>query len=173
MHTIESAASGRSKCRGCNQAIAKDSLRFGERLPNPFADGEMTHWYHIDCAAFRRPHQFAEVINEYNGQLDTGRLTKVVEQGQQHERLERLCGAERAPSGRARCRACRQTIDRDHWRLALQYFEETGFNPAGYIHISCAGEYFGTALIMDRVRHFAASLSTEELTEIESSLNEQ
>ena len=39
-HLIEPAASGRAKCRGCQRPIQKDELRFGERVPNPFADGE-------------------------------------------------------------------------------------------------------------------------------------
>jgi hypothetical protein len=61
-HTIERASSGRAKCRGCGQAIPKDTLRLGERLPNLFADdgGEMTHWYHVACAAYRRPEAFLE-----------------------------------------------------------------------------------------------------------------
>ena len=40
-HVIEPAASGRAKCRGCGEKIAKGKLRFGERLPNPFGDGDI------------------------------------------------------------------------------------------------------------------------------------
>ena len=47
-HTIEPAASGRTKCRGCGEPIAKGELGFGERLPHPFADdGDMTLRFHI------------------------------------------------------------------------------------------------------------------------------
>ena len=53
--TFEHATSGRAKCRGCGQAIARGELRFGEKLPNPFAEGEMTHWFHPMCAAYKRP----------------------------------------------------------------------------------------------------------------------
>src|SRR5688500_16765560 len=41
-HIIEPASSGRAKCRSCDQPIAKGELRFGERQPNAFGDGEMT-----------------------------------------------------------------------------------------------------------------------------------
>ena len=54
-HVIETASSGRAKCRGCGEKIAAGELRFGERLPNPFAEGETTHWFHLECAAFKRP----------------------------------------------------------------------------------------------------------------------
>ena len=52
-HVFEEASSGRSKCRGCGVPIAKGELRFGERLPNPFGEGEVTHWFHPMCAAWK------------------------------------------------------------------------------------------------------------------------
>ena len=54
-HVFEPAASGRAKCRGCGQALPKGEVRFGEKLANPFAEGEMTHWFHPLCAAYKRP----------------------------------------------------------------------------------------------------------------------
>jgi hypothetical protein len=46
-HVIEPASSGRAKCRGCDRPIAKGELRFGERQPNAFGEGEMTLWFHL------------------------------------------------------------------------------------------------------------------------------
>ena len=63
-HVLEPASSGRAKCRGCGVAIKKGELRLGERLPNPFAEGEMTHWYHPVCAAYKRPETFLEVAED-------------------------------------------------------------------------------------------------------------
>ena len=54
-HVLEPAASGRAKCRACQRPIAQGELRFGERLPNPYAEGEMTLWFHPACAGFQRP----------------------------------------------------------------------------------------------------------------------
>ena len=59
-HVIEPASSGRAKCRSCDQPIAKGELRFGERQPNAFGDGEMTLWFHLPCAAYSRPEPFLE-----------------------------------------------------------------------------------------------------------------
>ena len=47
-HTIEPEASGRAGCRGCGAKIAQGELRFGERLPSPFAESALvTHWFHL------------------------------------------------------------------------------------------------------------------------------
>jgi hypothetical protein len=50
-HVFEPAASGRAKCRGCAQPIQRGELRFGERLPNPFAEGRFSPggFVHFDC----------------------------------------------------------------------------------------------------------------------------
>ena len=61
-HTIEPAASARAKCRGCGEKIAAGDLRFGESLPNPFAEGETHHWYHLECGAMKRPEPFLEAL---------------------------------------------------------------------------------------------------------------
>ena len=61
-HTIEPATTGRAKCRGCGEAIPAGMLRFGETVPNAFGEGEATHWFHLDCGAFRRPHPFLEAV---------------------------------------------------------------------------------------------------------------
>src|SRR5256885_15367487 len=63
-HLFETATSGRSRCRGCAQAIERGELRFGERLPNAFAEGEMTVWFHPHCAAYKRPEPFLQALEE-------------------------------------------------------------------------------------------------------------
>ena len=64
-HTFEVAKTGRARCRGCGQPIAARTVRFGERVPNPFADeegSETTLWYHVACAAFMRPDPFLQTL---------------------------------------------------------------------------------------------------------------
>ena len=80
-HIIEEAKSGRSKCHGCGNPIAKGELRFGERLPNPFADdSEMTLWFHIVCGAMRRPASFEEMLAD-KPLDDSDDLAMLVRQG--------------------------------------------------------------------------------------------
>ena len=49
--TIETAKTGRAKCRACRQPIEKGALRFGEEQPSAFAEGLQMAWYHLACAA--------------------------------------------------------------------------------------------------------------------------
>lgn len=52
---IELSPSGRSKCRACQKNIEKGSVRLGVSVPNPFGEGEATHYYHLECGAWRQP----------------------------------------------------------------------------------------------------------------------
>jgi hypothetical protein len=170
-HVIEPASSGRAKCRGCGERIAAGELRFGERLPNPFADGEMTHWFHLECAAFQRPEPFLETLEARGVSLDEReRLESEARRGLAHRRLPRVSGAERSPSGRAKCRSCRETIAKDAWRITLVFWEEGRFEPSGFIHAGCAQSYFETTDLMSRVRRFSPVLTDDDLGELREEL---
>jgi hypothetical protein len=114
-HVIEHASSGRAKCRSCDQPIAKGELRFGERQPNAFGDGEMTLWFHLPCGAYSRPEPFLEAqsASPAGGELDA--LKAAARFGIEHRRVPRLHGAERAASGRASCRSCLELIGKGCW----------------------------------------------------------
>lgn len=174
-HTIEYAASGRAKCRGCGGKIEKGTLRFGERQPNAFGDGEMTLWFHPQCAAYKRPEPILEALHDaMSGAAAPPELADIAEAlkaaaefGVEHRRLPRVNGADRAPTGRARCRSCRELIDKDTWRIGLVFFEEYRFQPSGFIHAGCARDYLGTVDLIERVQHFSPGLGVVELTELE------
>ncbi|MDJ0956295.1 MAG: hypothetical protein QNI91_05550 [Arenicellales bacterium] len=161
-HVIEPASSGRAKCRGCGEKIDKGVLRFGERAPNPFGEGEATYWFHLTCAACRRPDEFLTVEQP---EMDP-KVRLMAEAGRDHYRLARIRRAERAPSGRAKCRHCREAIPAGSWRIALEIWEEARFSPMGFIHMSCSKDYFGTADILPRIKHFTPGLSPADLGEI-------
>jgi hypothetical protein len=173
-HVIEAAASGRAKCRGCDQAIAKGELRFGERLPNAFGDGDMTLWFHLVCAAYKRPESFLEALRSGDAPRATieraGDLEATAEFGIAHRRLPRVTGADRAPTGRARCRHCRELIAKDAWRIALVFFEEYRFQPSGFIHAACAREYLETTDLLERARHFSPKLTPADLDDLAAAL---
>jgi hypothetical protein len=151
--------------------IAAGELRFGESLPNPFADGEMTHWFHPECAAFKRPEPFLETLEARSEPLeDADRLTAAARAGIAHRRLPRVSGAERASSGRAQCRACRSTIAKGAWRISLVFYEEGRFAPAGYIHVPCAMAHLETTDIIPRLKRFSPGLTDEDVKAIEAQL---
>jgi len=161
-HVFEPAASGRSKCRGCGRALQRGELRFGERIPNPFADGEATLWFHPLCAAYKRPQAVLDALTESGAALpDREALERAARASLRQRRLPRIDGAERA-KGQATCRQCREPIPRGAWRIRLVFYEEGQFSPSGFIHLACAKDYFQTADILKHVLHFSPTLSEAE-----------
>jgi hypothetical protein len=172
-HVIEPAPSGRAACRGCTLKIPKSDLRFGERLPNPYGDegGEMTHWFHLTCAAYRRPEALLETLDASDGSIPgADHLRQHAQLGITHRRLPRVSTAGRASSGRATCRACKEAIAKDSWRIALVFYDDGRFVPSGFIHAGCVLSYLETTDIMDRVRHFSPDLSAADLDELQQAV---
>jgi len=169
-HVFEAAASGRSKCRGCGRALQRGELRFGERIPNPFADGETTLWFHPLCAAYKRPEPVLEALTDSAAAVpDREVLERAARASLAQRRLPRIDGAERA-KGQATCRQCREPIPRGAWRIRLVIYEEGQFSPSGFIHLACAKDYFETADILEHVLHFSPALGDAEREELRSAL---
>lgn len=162
-HVFESAPSGRAKCRGCGQLIPRGELRFGEHVPNPYAEGEMTLWFHPLCAAYKRPEPLLQALTQtredipHREELQAAALASLA-----HRRRPRIDGAERAPSGQAVCRSCRQPIARGSWRVRLVFYEDGRFSAGGFVHLACRKAYFETDEILDQVLHFSWALSEGE-----------
>jgi Poly(ADP-ribose) polymerase and DNA-Ligase Zn-finger region len=164
-HVIEPASSGRSQCRGCGRKIERGELRFGERRENDFGEGEMTLWFHPLCAAYKRPQALLELLDAQHVD-DAQGLSALAQRGIEHERLPRLNGAGRSPTGRANCRSCHKPIEKGAWRLLLTFFEEVRFNAGGFIHAGCAQEYFGTTDLLEQIRHFSPELTAADMEEL-------
>jgi poly [ADP-ribose] polymerase len=142
-HKIEPAPTGRAACRGCKETIAKGVLRFCEEFTNPYSTeaGPSYRYWHLACAATKLANELGRVLPTYEGEIE-GRAS-----------IEALIGenlrpeipyAERAPSGRARCRACDVGIKKDELRVV---FERTFEGPMGpqkghvYAHPACVGRF--------------------------------
>jgi hypothetical protein len=172
--TLQAAPTGRAKCRGCGQPILKAALRFGESGANPYAEGEAYSWFHIECGALMRPEKLLPVLEASSEDIgNRSWLLETARQGVQHPRLARLTRAERASSGRAHCRECRELIAKGDWRLALQAFEEGRPSPMGTLHAVCAEAYFGTSQLMERVRRLSPQLEEPDFAELEQLLVSQ
>ena len=170
-HVIEPAPTGRARCRGCGEKIGVGELRFGESVPNPFAEGETTHWFHPECGAYKRPEPFLETLEARGEPLeDAERLKAEAQRGIAHHRLPRVSGAERAPSGRAQCRSCKNPIEKGAWRISLVFYEEGQFAPSGSIHLSCAAAYLETTDVLPRLKRFSPGLSEADFNEIQAML---
>ena len=79
-----------------------------------------------------------------------------------HRRLQRIDGAERSPGSQAKCRYCKNPIEKGTWRIRLVFHEEGMLSPGGYIHVGCREPYFETADIFDHVLHFSSALDEVE-----------
>jgi len=167
-HVFEAAPTGRAKCRGCGRPIGKGELRFGERIPNPFAEGETTLWFHPLCAAYKRPEAMLETFAQAPAGIvpDPGALERAARGNSTHRRLPRIDGAEHAPSSQAKCHSCHEPISRGAWRIRLVFYEEGRFNPAGFVHLACRAAYFEGADILAPLLHFSTDLSDEERAEL-------
>ena len=168
-HLFEPATSGRSKCRGCGHALARGEVRFGERLPNPYGEGEMTLWFHPLCAAYKRPEPVLEALAQSAAVQDREALEQAARRSLSRHRVPRIDGAERA-KGQATCRQCRKPIPRGDWRIRLVMYDEGQFSPLGFIHVACANDYFGTADIIEPLLHFSVALSDPERQDLRSAL---
>lgn len=164
---FELAASGRAKCRGCGQPIGKGELRLGDKLPNPFADGEMTHWFHPLCAAYKRPEPLLEALAAAMVPVeDRERLERIARHGVAHHRVPRIDGAERSPTSQAKCRHCHEPIERGHWRIRLVFHQDGRFEPAGFVHLDCRTAYFETGAVLEPTLHFSAKLTDADRAEL-------
>jgi hypothetical protein len=166
-HVFETASTGRSKCRGCARPIGRGEWRFGERVPNLFAEGETTLWFHPLCGAYKRPQSLLDTLEQANESVpDQESLKRAALASLAHPRVSRIDGAERSPSGQAKCRHCHESIERGSWRIRIVYYEEGRFSPGGYIHLGCRKAYFETDEIHDPILQFSAALSDTEREEL-------
>jgi hypothetical protein len=166
-HVFEPAASGRSKCRACGRALRRGELRFGERLPNLFGEGDMTLWFHPRCAAYKRPQPFLQALDDTALVIpERAALERIAGDGAAHRRLPRIDGADRSPTGQARCRHCREPIERASWRIRVVFYEEGRFFPGGFVHLGCREPYFENSEVLERLLDLSPGLSAEERADL-------
>lgn len=174
-HVIETAATARSKCRGCQQKIDKGTLRFGESVPNAFGSGEAHHWYHLRCGAERRSESFLPTLEAQapSEELpEREELLELARVGAAHPRWCRFARAERASSGRARCQHCRELIAKDALRIVLERIEDGMMNAAGFVHVRCAGGYAETTLgVYERLHRASPALSEADWNQVSAELS--
>lgn len=170
---IESASTGRAKCRRCGARIDKGMLRFGESVPNAFGEGEAKHWFHLACAAEKRPEKLRAALADCPFEVpDRASLEKVIADGIQNPGLASVKRAERAPTGRATCQQCHEKIDKGSLRIALERESEAmAMATTSYIHAACAPEHIGAAGLLAKLER-ANGLAPEDRDELERAFRE-
>ena len=127
----------------------------------------MTLWFHPLCAAYKRPESMLQTLAETTADV-AGRdaLERAARGSVAFRRLPRIDGAERAPGAQARCRSCRERIERGTWRIRLVFFEESRFTPGGFVHVACHPAYFEGHDVLGAVLHFSPDLSDEDRSDL-------
>ena len=170
-HLIEAATSGRAKCRGCGGTIENHTLRFGERIANPFGGGEATLWFHLQCAAYRRPEALLATLDEADlPEAEAAKLRADAQRGIELHRLPRIDGVGLSTGARARCRDCHELIAKGEWRIPVVFFAEGAFHRRGFVHVRCAAHYFETPDLIARLHHFTPELEPGDLDTIRRAL---
>ena len=143
-YLIENARSSRSKCRTCRRKIDKDTLRIGVLLEGPYGTGYL--WHHLNCAAKRRFDDVAEAYKQsaWAPELkvpELAQLEKLKEVAEQKRADKKEAPwAERAKTGRSKCKHCDEPIAKDSWRVILdrmvEFFGQERRGPVN-IHPHC------------------------------------
>jgi hypothetical protein len=132
----------------------------------------MTLWFHPLCAAYKRPQPLLEVLEQKNESVaDQENLRRAAHNGVTNPRIPRIDGAEKSPSGQAKCRSCHEPIVRGNWRIRIVFYEEGRFAPGGYVHLGCRTAYFETDEVLEPVLHFSPALSEGERAELISAFD--
>jgi len=142
-HKVDLAPTGRASCRGCKQPIAKDTPRFAEEFQSPYSEegGTSFRYWHLPCAATKLANELAPALATFDGPVpDRAAIEASIAE---HLRPE-MPYAERAGSGRARCRACDVTIKKGELRVAFERVYDAPMGPqagAAYAHPTCVVRY--------------------------------
>jgi hypothetical protein len=163
---IQPASSGRAKCRACREPIVKGEFRFGEQVANSFGEGDALHWFHLTCAADRRPEKLKAAIEAHEGELpDREALLETATLGVANGELRFVSHIEKAPTGRATCQQCRNKIDKSVWRVAVDRSPDGVTPMGGSVHLSCAVDHFGAPGLIQRLQRAAARLAPDDRAE--------
>jgi len=141
-HVLDTAPTGRARCRACRKVIAKGEWRLGQKAPNPYGEGDITFYFHPICGAAKLPEVMLEALGEADRPVPGAeQYRRLADLASAHRRLPRLGRIEVAPTGRARCRHCRQVIDKGSRRMALEVVDNGMLDSWGYLHLGCVQAY--------------------------------
>ena len=177
-NVIEESKSNRATCRTCRQKIEKGVLRFGEETPNTFsADGGSSYfWHHLECAARKVPAKLKEALATYTGTVpDRAKLDAILAEPPKGAAAGKSGPkgnypyAERAATGRSKCLACEEPIEKGTFRIAVEREVDTGSfttTGPGYLHPGCAKEYTGDEELLSKVKANMPGLAEADVTEL-------
>jgi hypothetical protein len=101
-------------------------------------------WHHLLCAASAVPDLLKPALDEYDGDVpDKDKVVAAIAEGKKNTKPGAFPYVERAPTGRASCMFCSESIEKDALRVAVEREVEAGGftrKTPGYLHPACASE---------------------------------
>jgi poly [ADP-ribose] polymerase len=143
---IEEAKSGRASCRTCKKSIAKGELRLGVEVTTQFSDTPSMQWHHLACAAGKLAGDLKDAMAAFVGDIpNKDELEKAIADSikKGNAKPAGFPYTDRAPTGRAKCMQCEESIAKDSFRVAVEREIDTGAmvtRSAGYLHPKCVAE---------------------------------
>jgi len=145
-NVIEEAKSGRASCRTCKKAIAKGELRLGVETMTQFSDTPSMQWHHLMCAAQKLPGELKSALAGYEGDVPNRAevekaMTDAIKSGK--AKPGAFPYIDKAPTGRAKCMQCDESIEKDSFRVAVEREVDVGGfmrKSPGYLHPKCVAE---------------------------------
>jgi hypothetical protein len=174
-NVIEESKSNRATCRTCREKIDKGVLRFGEETVNTFSsDGGTSYfWHHLTCAAGKVPAKVKEALATYTGLIpDREKLDAILAAPPKAAKGAPKAAfpyAERAATGRSKCLACDEAIDKGTLRVAVEREVDTGSfttTGPGYLHPGCALEHTGDDDLLEKIKANMPDLPEADLNEL-------
>jgi hypothetical protein len=170
---IEAAKTGRARCVACRKPIEKGALRFGEEQPSAFAEGLQWFWYHLPCAASKKPVGVRSALAAFEGEVP-GRAEIEALLAEADQTASVYPYAERAATGRSKCQHCREPIEKGTLRVAIEReleYAGMGRTGAGYLHPKCAPAYLeGQEDLPAALRRNSRGLNEADVDELERDL---
>ena len=175
---IEEAKSGRATCRTCREKIDKGALRFGHETKNAFDPGGPPSymWHHLMCGAKRHPLEVTTALAAFTGEVpNRAEVEAVLAAAPKSAGVDRppFPYAERASTGRSRCLACQEAIDKGTLRIAIERDVDTGMftaKSAGYLHPRCAIEHLKDPELRPKLKLNSRELVDADFIELEQGL---
>ncbi|SRR5579883_3077615 len=176
-HVIEAAKTGRASCRTCKSPIAKGELRFGEEVPNAFAPGEMTYfWHHLGCAAKKKPAALKQALETTEQDIpNKEELLQTIDASAKTEKPTTFPYAEHAPTSRSSCVECGEKIEKGELRVAIEQEISTGGfsrRGAGYLHPGCVAEHTDgdSEELYSKIKANSLNLNSSELQALQAQM---
>lgn len=170
--SIEIAKTGRAKCRTCRQAIEKGTLRFGEEQPSAFSEGMQMVWFHLACAAGKKPVPVRTALAAFEGEVpDRAAIEAALAEADKTASV--FPYAERAATGRSKCLHCKEPIEKGTLRVATEREVEFGGMAragAGYLHPKCAAKFLEAEDLAAALRQNSRGLSDADLSELDQQI---